>query len=87
MPKRCGARAWRTDTGCCCPMQIVVLTYPLIGNYGVPDQTLEDVYGETNPPHAQALVRTEVDCARLIVATDVQVSSRMASPARCTSRR
>ena len=29
--------------------QIVVLTYPLIGNYGVPDQTMEDVYGEAGP--------------------------------------
>ena len=41
--------------------QIVVLTYPLVGNYGVPDQTLEDVYGEAGSPLAQPCVPAEVD--------------------------
>jgi hypothetical protein len=27
-------------------MQIVVLTYPLVGNYGVPNTIEEDIYGE-----------------------------------------
>ena len=38
-----------TNAGCRRGLtQIVVLTYPLVGNYGVPDQTLEDVYGEAD---------------------------------------
>ena len=31
------------------PAQIVVLTYPLVGNYGVPDASLIDAYGTFFP--------------------------------------
>ena len=34
--------------GCCC-LQIVVLTYPLVGNYGIPDTAEEDIYGDLGP--------------------------------------
>jgi carbamoyl-phosphate synthase small subunit len=41
--------------------QILVLTYPLIGNYGVPDETIVDEYGlptyfESNAIHISGLV-------------------------------
>jgi carbamoyl-phosphate synthase small subunit len=41
--------------------QILVLTYPLIGNYGVPDQSLTDEYGlptffESNSIHISGLI-------------------------------
>jgi carbamoyl-phosphate synthase small subunit len=44
--------------------QILVLTYPLIGNYGVPNQTKYDEYGlakyfESSRIHASALIVSE----------------------------
>jgi carbamoyl-phosphate synthase small subunit len=41
--------------------QILVLTYPMIGNYGVPDETLKDEHGlptyfESNEIHISGLV-------------------------------
>lgn len=41
--------------------QILVLTYPLIGNYGVPDENIKDEYGlpkyfESNAIHIAGLV-------------------------------
>jgi carbamoyl-phosphate synthase small subunit len=41
--------------------QILVLTYPLIGNYGVPDETLKDEHGlprffESNDIHISGLI-------------------------------
>lgn len=44
--------------------QILVLTYPLIGNYGVPNQTNDDEYGlprffESARIHASGLIVSE----------------------------
>lgn len=44
--------------------QILVLTYPLIGNYGVPNHTNDDEYGlprffESNRIHASGLIVSE----------------------------
>lgn len=41
--------------------QILVLTYPMVGNYGVPSRTEKDVYGlpkyfESNKMHIEGLV-------------------------------
>jgi carbamoylphosphate synthase small subunit len=36
-----------TSEWCC--LQIVVLTYPLVGNYGIPDTAEEDIYGDLGP--------------------------------------
>jgi hypothetical protein len=41
--------------------QILVLTYPLVGNYGVPDESIKDQYGlpkffESNAIHISGLV-------------------------------
>jgi carbamoyl-phosphate synthase small subunit len=41
--------------------QILVLTYPLVGNYGVPDESIKDEYGlpeffESNSIHISGLV-------------------------------
>ena len=60
------------------PAQIVVLTYPLVGNYGVPDASLIDAYGTFFP--RQRPLQLE-----LADELGVQASSRMSSPTRFTS--
>lgn len=54
-PCRCAAASW--DGGPvanAAPAQIVVLTYPLVGNYGVPDASLIDAYGRFFPAPTSA---------------------------------
>ena len=77
-PCRCAAASW--DGGPvanAAPAQIVVLTYPLVGNYGVPDASLIDAYGTFFP-------RQRPRALELADELGVQAFSRMSSRTKFT---
>ena len=53
LPLRC-CQLGRGPVANAAPAQIVVLTYPLVGNYGVPDASLIDAYGRFFPAPTSA---------------------------------